>query len=166
MKCSEDPAHYRCSASCSGSMLCCGRTCKAQCYQCQSLNDGTQRTQHKEHPCEKPLYCAHLCGKPCSIDHTCTQTCREPCRQECSHSRCKDYCHTPCSPCQKPCNWLVLYFCSTVPDAKQELRSPQVSSTVWFCKLCFYSQKRLSNTNTETLRFALGSLATAAAKKF
>jgi hypothetical protein len=115
MKCSEDPAQYRCNSPCGGIMACCGRDCKSRCNQCQDKNavDNADlqeppplvRIKHTEHPCEKEFYCGHRCPKACSQDHTCITMCKEPCRQQCTHTRCNQYCSTPCSPCQEPCTW-------------------------------------------------------------
>lgn len=111
MRCSDDASLYLCTAQCSRVTECCGRDCVANCHQCQSLNPTPDkaghipRTKHMEHPCRKPLYCAHECTKSCSRDHECITLCKERCRQECIHARCKQYCSTPCSPCQEPCTW-------------------------------------------------------------
>ncbi|KAH9895168.1 P-loop containing nucleoside triphosphate hydrolase protein [Cubamyces lactineus] len=120
MRCSDDPRQVACKVTCNGIMACCGRSCKAQCHQCQMLNtrtDGDQegsedvaiaalpRTNHVAHPCQRSLFCGHLCGKSCSQDHECTVFCKEPCRQVCAHARCRNYCSTPCAPCQEPCTW-------------------------------------------------------------
>ena len=121
MRCSDDPRQVACKVTCNGIMACCGRSCKAQCHQCQMLNPrdngGDQedsegisdaalpRTNHVAHPCQRSLFCGHLCGKNCSQDHECTFFCKEPCRQVCAHARCKNYCSTPCAPCQEPCTW-------------------------------------------------------------
>ncbi|PCH43420.1 nucleoside triphosphate hydrolase protein [Wolfiporia cocos MD-104 SS10] len=126
MKCSQDLAAYVCTEVCSGILSCCGRSCKAQCHECQRMNrtatveeqetpGPTPRLQHKTHPCEKMLYCGHLCGKACSQDHECTNICKESCRQVCNHARCRNYCSTPCAPCQEPCSWKCPHYSCPVP---------------------------------------------------
>lgn len=124
MRCSDKPRNFACRATCSGVMACCGRSCKAQCHNCQVLNvahqipgvedeptidepTAVQRTNHVAHPCEKSLFCGHLCGKQCSDDHQCTVFCKAPCRQVCVHAHCRNFCSTPCAPCQEPCTWYV-----------------------------------------------------------
>lgn len=116
MSCSDDPATYVCKQNCGGIMTCCSRSCGAGCHECQALSRGVSavemggrinRNLHIQHTCQKTLYCAHQCTKPCSQDHECIDICKKPCRQECAHARCKQYCSTPCSPCQEPCNWYV-----------------------------------------------------------
>ena len=111
MPCSEDPLSYRCLAPCDGIMSsCCGRNCRSSCSECQRVNQPaaeghTHRTLHKQHPCQKTLYCGHQCCNPCSADHQCTTECLEACRQVCSHARCKKRCSESCAPCQEPCTW-------------------------------------------------------------
>jgi len=130
MTCSQDPAGVSCRVICGGIMGCCGRSCKAQCSQCQRLNaaddPGTvvPRTNHVEHPCEKSLYCGHLCGKACSRDHECTTHCKEPCRQVCPHAHCRSYCSTPCAPCQEPCTWQCAHYTCQVPCGSVCARLP------------------------------------------
>ncbi|KAH9839366.1 P-loop containing nucleoside triphosphate hydrolase protein, partial [Rhodofomes roseus] len=142
MACSQDPAGIACRAVCGGVMGCCGRNCKAQCSQCQDLNAVTddtqlsiQRTNHVDHPCEKSLYCGHLCGKACSQDHKCTTHCKEPCRQVCLHARCRSYCSTPCAPCQEPCMWRCAHYSCQVPCGSVCARLPcdQRCETVLGC---------------------------------
>lgn len=110
MTCSADPSAHLCKAPCGEIMGCCGKTCKARCHQCQQKNttpegERSQRTQHNLHPCQKPLFCEHLCQEPCSDDHKHTVSCNKPCRQACSHTRCQLPCSAPCAPCQEPCTW-------------------------------------------------------------
>jgi hypothetical protein len=111
MKCSMDPAKFRCEAPCNGIMTsCCGRDCLSRCFECQQVNtraaDGSiPRDMHRQHPCQRTLICEHLCRNPCSRDHQCTTVCKEACRQVCSHARCKNTCSTPCAPCQAQCTW-------------------------------------------------------------
>jgi hypothetical protein len=113
MACSADPESYVCTKQCGGVRTCCGRDCRAQCHQCQLKNATSlekmriDRKIHDQHICEKLLYCAHRCSKPCSLDHECATTCKEECRQKCVHTRCRQNCSTPCAPCQEPCTWLV-----------------------------------------------------------
>lgn len=116
MRCSDDPALYICTQVCGGVLACCGRDCKSNCHTCQEQNGlheleearRIKRTSHIQHPCHKPLRCAHECLESCSQDHKCVVLCKEQCRQECSHARCQEYCSTPCAPCQEPCTWSVL----------------------------------------------------------
>ncbi|KAJ7772619.1 hypothetical protein DFH07DRAFT_993348, partial [Mycena maculata] len=110
MMCSSDPSDALCSTACGGTMTCCGRACNSKCHNCQGVNTAAEgridRVQHIEHPCQKPLFCAHTCSKPCSRDHKCATACENECRQQCVHSRCTAYCSTPCSPCMKDCAWV------------------------------------------------------------
>ncbi|KAJ6587167.1 hypothetical protein DFH09DRAFT_248112 [Mycena vulgaris] len=112
MLCSSDPSEARCDSICGGAMTCCGRPCKSRCHECQGVNTPAEgktriaRLQHREHPCEKLLFCSHFCSKPCSQDHECATVCRGQCRQICSHSRCPNYCSSLCSPCMKACTWV------------------------------------------------------------
>nr|GAT43007.1 predicted protein [Mycena chlorophos] len=114
MECSTEPSEMACSAPCNGIMPCCGRTCLAKCYECQTKNDKIPgelvvRAKHQPHKCEKNLFCGHKCGKTCSENHECTTSCQQQCRQQCKHSQCKEYCSTPCAPCMKPCDWACLH---------------------------------------------------------
>ncbi|KZT10660.1 P-loop containing nucleoside triphosphate hydrolase protein [Laetiporus sulphureus 93-53] len=133
MRCSDDPARFVCKAVCGGTMPCCGRPCKARCHQCQGLNrveDEDEsvgivaRLQHTSHPCERQLYCGHLCGKACTQDHECTTLCKEPCRQVCRHARCRNYCSAPCAPCQEPCTWQCEHYSCPVPCGSVCARLP------------------------------------------
>ncbi|KAI0332312.1 P-loop containing nucleoside triphosphate hydrolase protein [Cubamyces sp. BRFM 1775] len=123
MRCSDDPRQIACKVICNGVMACCGRSCKAQCHQCQMLNTRNNddqaesedlatavllRTNHVAHPCQRSLFCGHLC-------HECTVFCREPCRQVCAHARCMNYCSTPCAPCQEPCTWRCSHYSCPLP---------------------------------------------------
>lgn len=109
--CSVDPANILCERICDEILTCCGRSCKAQCHTCQRLNEGggaavpVVRSKHLQHPCNKLLYCGHLCENACSEDHQCTTKCKGPCRQVCAHTACNNYCSTPCAPCQEACTW-------------------------------------------------------------
>ncbi|KAJ7200706.1 hypothetical protein C8J57DRAFT_1413236 [Mycena rebaudengoi] len=128
MMCSSEPSQASCTSVCGGTMACCGRPCNSKCHQCLQVNrqpleaDENQlpaikvaRIQHVEHPCQKPLFCAHSCSKPCSTDHKCTTICQQECRQQCLHSRCTNYCSTPCSPCQNPCTWICPHHKCPLP---------------------------------------------------
>ncbi|KAH8107252.1 P-loop containing nucleoside triphosphate hydrolase protein [Cristinia sonorae] len=127
-RCSVDPATIRCTQLCNGIMKCCGRTCNAKCYQCQLKNadeEGViERTDHVRHPCEKRLYCEHLCGKACSEDHECATQCKDACRQVCAHTACNNYCSTPCAPCQEPCTWTCAHYTCPVPCGSVCARLP------------------------------------------
>ncbi|KAG2153743.1 uncharacterized protein EDB93DRAFT_1134566 [Suillus bovinus] len=129
MACSTDPATYLCKAPCNGIMSCCGRSCNAKCHECQQKNtpsqgEHTQRTKHATHPCEKPLFCEHLCQEACSDDHKHTVACRKPCRQACSHARCKLLCSMPCAPCQESCTWSCPHHSCPVPCGSVCARLP------------------------------------------
>ncbi|KAG0698145.1 hypothetical protein DFH29DRAFT_943008 [Suillus ampliporus] len=129
MACSTDSSTYLCKAPCCGIMSCCGRTCKAKCYECQQKNttpegERTRRVQHLPHPCEKPLFCEHLCQENCSDDHKHTVACRKPCRQACSHARCQSPCSVPCAPCQEPCTWSCPHHSCPVPCGSVCARLP------------------------------------------
>ncbi|KAI0769450.1 P-loop containing nucleoside triphosphate hydrolase protein [Trametes elegans] len=129
MRCSDNPRHFSCKAKCAGVMSCCGRSCKAQCHQCQVLNGPqgndeeaspdapaiTKRLNHVAHPCQRSLFCGHLCGKMCSQEHECTVFCKEPCRQVCVHARCRSDCSKPCAPCQEPCTWRCAHHVCPLP---------------------------------------------------
>lgn len=110
MRCFQDPSTASCTSACGGVMECCGRTCNSRCHECQGVNHPAEgkinRAKHNEHYCEKLLFCAHRCSRPCSQDHQCATACQQECRQECSHSRCQRYCSTPCEPCLKDCTWV------------------------------------------------------------
>ncbi|KAG1904255.1 uncharacterized protein F5891DRAFT_1206968, partial [Suillus fuscotomentosus] len=129
MACSTDPATYLCKAPCNGIMSCCGRSCNAKCHQCQEKNtssegEHTPRTQHTAHPCEKPLFCEHLCQDACSDDHKHTVACKKPCRQACFHARCKLPCSMPCAPCQESCTWSCPHHSCPVPCGSVCARLP------------------------------------------
>lgn len=112
LACSEDPSTVLCRQRCNLGMDCCGRSCGANCADCQHLNAGGQegqllvrRINHQPHKCQRLLYCAHACTNSCSRNHECTKVCKEECRQECAHSKCKNYCSRLCSPCKEACTW-------------------------------------------------------------
>ncbi|TFK23669.1 P-loop containing nucleoside triphosphate hydrolase protein [Coprinopsis marcescibilis] len=130
MKCCQDPATIKCQKPCSIIMDCCGSNCKGKCHDCQSRNSTPQnggvieRIRHKGHPCQRSLYCAHLCANACSVDHECTTICKLECRQECSHSKCKKACSSPCSPCQELCDWKCPHLQCPVPCGSVCVRLP------------------------------------------
>lgn len=112
MKCSDDPGKVWCKILCGGTMQCCSKTCKSQCRSCQKVSvdienpqGRIQRTQHTSHPCERSLYCQHLCGLACSQDHHCNSACEGTCRQQCAHHKCTKPCSAPCVPCMEACQW-------------------------------------------------------------
>ncbi|KAI0338622.1 hypothetical protein BDW22DRAFT_1362689 [Trametopsis cervina] len=114
MACHKDPAQFQCQELCGGTTDCCAKTCKAKCYECQKLSIpkvGTavamiKRSVHKTHPCERTLYCQHLCGLNCHTkEQGCNPTCQGECRQRCSHHHCDKPCSTPCAPCMESCMW-------------------------------------------------------------
>lgn len=118
-ECSVDIDSIACQALCDGTLTCCGRPCKSRCSECQEMSRKEtsvdvdsqpqrrlHRTQHKSHPCGKPMHCQHPCPGICGPEHTvCNDPCRSACRQVCSHSRCPKPCSKACSPCQEPCTW-------------------------------------------------------------
>lgn len=113
MHCSMDPKQYSCTASCDMMMACCSHNCTAPCSTCQQLNapslEGkTSRQSHRQHSCERELFCGHRCQAACSIDHVCTTSCNRACRQTCSHAVCRKSCATPCAPCQERCTWYLI----------------------------------------------------------
>ncbi|KAH9934853.1 uncharacterized protein B0H18DRAFT_489837 [Fomitopsis serialis] len=114
IQCFKDPGTVSCSKPCGGALSCCSKTCKSACSDCQKLALGASavnpaakivRTQHKPHPCDRPLYCQHPCGLDCSQDHHCNSKCKQACRQECIHHKCPKSCSEPCAPCMEPCPW-------------------------------------------------------------
>ncbi|KIK63309.1 hypothetical protein GYMLUDRAFT_72036 [Collybiopsis luxurians FD-317 M1] len=113
MACSMPPEKFRCTRICGGITTCCGRTCRSSCVDCQQKSNTSgeaagriKRSSHKEHPCERPLYCQHLCGQTCSQDHECTRSCKQQCRQRCPHHECPKSCGDSCAPCAEPCEWI------------------------------------------------------------
>lgn len=112
--CGVDPATVQCLMPCGGALACCSKTCKSTCSDCQRTTLGgkaitattqIKRTQHRPHPCDRPLYCQHPCGSDCSQDHHCNTKCKHPCRQQCTHHKCPKSCSEPCTPCMEPCPW-------------------------------------------------------------
>ena len=126
MPCSSDPERFCCNASCGGILSCCGRDCNARCHQCQVLNvEGTDPDQdravlrkHREHSCQKRLFCEHICSLACSQDHQCATICKAACRQACPHAKCNRYCSDPCAPCQAKCTWYVALNESVATDTQ------------------------------------------------
>lgn len=110
-KCHEDAARIKCKAQCGGILQCCSKSCTSKCHLCVALSrsEGSigrvVRNQHKTHPCERILFCEHLCGIACSRDHECNDRCEQQCRQSCSHHDCRLKCSTPCPPCLEACTW-------------------------------------------------------------
>lgn len=114
MMCSTDPSQMVCRSQCKVTMSCCQKPCQAECGVCQQKNVGGEhrilgilsRRNHQRHPCNKPLYCQHLCNGDCSADHECSEViCLQRCRQKCLHHACKLPCSTPCALCMEPCDW-------------------------------------------------------------
>jgi hypothetical protein len=114
MACSKDPATFTCKEVCGGLTTCCSRKCTSRCHECQKVTKekapgGSRplvRTHHRDHPCQRLLKCQHLCGLPCSSDHSCNPKCPQACRQRCIHRTCDKPCWEPCPPCVEPCGWL------------------------------------------------------------
>ena len=112
--CCEDPASITCTELCGQTMGCCSRKCKGRCEECRKRNlDADEvpsgvivRVNHIEHPCERALYCQHLCGIPCHPeDKGCNSKCKQSCRQRCIHHTCVEPCSAICSPCLEACPW-------------------------------------------------------------
>lgn len=112
--CYKNPASVTCTELCDQPMGCCPKICKGRCGECQKRNLDVNlvrlgpiaRVNHTEHPCERALYCQHLCESPCHPkDQGCNSDCRNPCRQRCIHYTCPDPCSTPCTPCPEMCPW-------------------------------------------------------------
>jgi len=112
--CFKDPASAFCNELCDQPMGCCSKKCKGQCGGCQKLNldinkvrlGQIKRTKHPNHPCERVLYCQHLCGLSChSKDQGCNSECKESCRQCCIHHKCQMPCSVTCAPCLEACPW-------------------------------------------------------------
>lgn len=131
LPCSDDPSKHICRQPCNKAMECCGRTCYADCSTCQGLNPPPTeeatviaRMRHRQHKCQKVLFCAHSCTNICSQTHECTTICLEECRQECSHSKCKSICSNLCSPCKEPCTWKCPHAQCLVPCGSICVRLP------------------------------------------
>jgi hypothetical protein len=115
MTCFKDPAAFQCKEVCGGMTTCCSRQCTSRCHECQTITKEKTtasarslplvRIHHRDHPCQRLLKCQHLCGLPCSAEHSCNPKCPQLCRQRCSHRRCKKPCWEPCPPCMEPCEW-------------------------------------------------------------
>ncbi|KAJ4474239.1 hypothetical protein J3R30DRAFT_649522 [Lentinula aciculospora] len=113
MDCSMSPKSFRCTRVCGGITPCCGKTCKSTCSDCQEKSKPAaetpnliHRSSHKEHSCDRSLYCQHPCGQVCSKDHECAMFCKQQCRQRCSHHKCTKPCGEACAPCAEPCEWI------------------------------------------------------------
>lgn len=122
--CFKDPASAVCTESCDQRMGCCSKKCKGSCGNCQKQNSGTNQVQsglikrinHIVHPCERVLYCQHLCGLPCHPkDQGCNSECKQPCRQRCNHHKCPGYCSVTCTPCLEVCPWKCAHHECPVP---------------------------------------------------
>ena len=112
--CCKDPASAVCAELCDQPMGCCSQNCKGKCGDCQKQNldidkdrsGSIKRVNHTVHPCERALYCQHLCGLSCHPkDRGCNNECRQPCRQRCIHHECPKYCFFTCAPCLEACPW-------------------------------------------------------------
>jgi hypothetical protein len=115
MACSESPASFTCGEACGALTGCCSGQCTARCHECQKATQekavapagslSLVRVHHGGHACQRLLKCQHLCGLPCSSDHSCNQECSELCRKRCAHRECEEPCWKPCPPCMEPCEW-------------------------------------------------------------
>lgn len=122
MPCHRDPSTYVCRETCNGAMDCCSKKCTSKCSDCQEISRASaavpipdsrpiQRAKHKPHPCERTLYCQHLCLLDCHPkDAGCNPQCKQSCRQECTHRKCPHLCSTPCSPCMEACAWSCPHY--------------------------------------------------------
>ncbi|KAI0816803.1 hypothetical protein BC628DRAFT_1334253 [Trametes gibbosa] len=122
MPCHLDPVNVTCMEQCNGALECCTKSCKAACGKCQleTLSHDFEaanikgnkiaRVHHIPHPCERPMYCQHNCGLPCSREHECNTKCKGTCRQQCVHHCCPRPCSEPCAPCMEPCVWSCAHF--------------------------------------------------------
>ncbi|KAL1734067.1 hypothetical protein EV714DRAFT_203327 [Schizophyllum commune] len=120
VECHRDPAKVNCKAVCGLAMPCCSRNCSAQCFQCRQLtapqaSTRIERTIHQSHPCERKLYCQHLCGLACAQDHECNDACQQACRMSCVHHECRKPCSEPCPPCMEQCPWSCAHQTCPVP---------------------------------------------------
>ncbi|KAH8835068.1 hypothetical protein DL96DRAFT_1808988 [Flagelloscypha sp. PMI_526] len=133
--CSQDVSTLRCTATCREPLDCCSKTCQSPCHDCQqkskpvdSSESGSlfiQRTVHKVHPCERTLFCKHLCGKDCHpSNQACNDSCSLPCHQTCSHQTCSKKCSIPCPPCMEPCSWTCSHHTCPVPCGSVCARLP------------------------------------------
>ena len=113
MACGRDPATFTCKEVCGGLTTCCSRLCTSRCHECQKVTKEKTlaifrpfiRAHHRDHSCQRLLKCQHLCGLPCSPDHSCNPKCPQACRQRCDHRECEKPCWEPCPPCMEPCQW-------------------------------------------------------------
>lgn len=112
--CHQDPASVTCTEPCGQLMGCCSKKCKGRCGDCQKRNQNDnkvrprqiRRVNHTEHPCDRALYCQHICGRPCHPKNQgCNTECKEPCRQRCIHHTCPNLCSITCAPCLEACPW-------------------------------------------------------------
>ena len=117
--CHKDPASATCTELCDQPMGCCSGKCKGRCGGCQKLNLDVNkvrsgpiaRVNHTQHPCERALYCRHLCGRPCHPkDEGCNSECMQSCRQRCIHYKCSKSCSTICAPCLDACPWRCEHY--------------------------------------------------------
>ena len=117
--CHKDPASATCTELCDQPMGCCSGKCKGRCGGCQKLNLDVNkvrsgpiaRVNHTQHPCERALYCRHLCGRPCHPkDEGCNSECMQSCRQRCIHYKCSKPCSTICAPCLDACPWRCEHY--------------------------------------------------------
>lgn len=116
--CHKDPPSVTCAEPCDQLMDYCFKKCKARCGECQTwyldaneVRSGRiKRVIHTEHPCERELYCQHLCGRPCHPkDQGCNNDCEQPCRQQCTHHKCLEPCSVACAPCLEACAWKCVH---------------------------------------------------------
>ncbi|KAF9649047.1 hypothetical protein BDM02DRAFT_3095370 [Thelephora ganbajun] len=117
--CYKDPASATCTDLCDKPMSCCSKKCKGKCGECQKRNldvnkarsGPIERINHTGHPCERPLYCQHLCGRPCHPkDQGCNDECKQSCRQDCIHYKCPNPCSATCAPCLEACPWKCAHY--------------------------------------------------------
>lgn len=141
MACYKDPASATCAELCDKPMGCCSRKCKGRCGECQKLNLDVNtvrrsgpiaRINHTQHPCERSLYCQHLCGRPCHPkDEGCNSECKQSCRQRCVHHKCPKPCSFTCTPCLEPCPWMCEHHecpvaCGSVCRIDNKFKTPSL----------------------------------------
>ena len=88
MRCSEDPAKFRCTEPCDH-IPGCGHPCPGTCGKCNILDEnGVKRTSHSlcNKKCERPYNtCNHVCALSCHADEPCPP-CARPCEVGCPSS--------------------------------------------------------------------------------
>ena len=127
MKCSRDPASFKCTEivlrtdlpcghqekmACSDpsdrcpapcrELLDCGHNCSGKCSSCL----GGKLHVSCRLKCSRILVCGHKCLHPCSSH---CPPCEEKCENRCGHSTCPLKCWEPCAPCRELCRWRCVH---------------------------------------------------------